>query len=150
MSQELKNRLTQEMKTAMKSKQKERLVVIRTMLAAVKQKEVDERIEVTDELLLAILDKQLKQRKESSKVFREAGRDELCEQEEFEIKIIQEFLPEALTSDEISHLIEQAISSSGAQSMKDMGKVMGILKPQVQGKADMSQVSQLIKNKLQG
>jgi len=144
----IKERLTQEMKSAMKAKQKERLLVIRTMLAAVKQKEVDERVEVDDDMLLVILDKQLKQRRESAKIFREAGRDELLKNEEFEMRIIQEFLPEAMSDDEINKLIEQAIASTSAQSMKDMGKVMGILKPQVQGKADMSQISQLIKSKL--
>jgi uncharacterized protein len=148
MSYQIKERLTQEMKSAMKSKQKERLLVIRTMLAAVKQKEVDERIEVDDDMLLVILDKQLKQRRESAKIYQQAGRDELFKNEEFEMGIIQEFLPEAMTTDEINALIDQAIESSAAQSMKDMGKVMGILKPQVQGKADMSQVSQLIKSRL--
>jgi uncharacterized protein len=144
----IKERLTQEMKSAMKAKQKERLLVIRTMLAAVKQKEVDERVEVDDDMLLVILDKQLKQRRESAKIYREAGRDELLNNEEFEMSIIQEFLPEAMSDDEINGLIEQAIASTSAQSMKDMGKVMGILKPQVQGKADMSKISQLIKSKL--
>lgn len=148
MSQEIKNQLTQEMKSAMKSKQKDRLLVIRTMLAAVKQIEVDERIEVDDVRLLVILDKQLKQRRESAKIYKEAGRDELLATEEFEMTIIQEFLPEAMSDDEINTLIEQAIESTSAQSMKDMGKVMGIIKPQVQGKADMSQISQIIKNKL--
>jgi len=144
----IKERLTQEMKSAMKAKQKERLLVIRTMLAAVKQKEVDERVDVDDTMLLVILDKQLKQRRESAKIYREAGRDELLKNEEFEMSIIQEFLPEAMSDDEINDLIEKAIEKTSAQSMKDMGKVMGILKPQVQGKADMSQISQLIKNKL--
>jgi len=144
----IKERLTQEMKSAMKAKQKDRLLVIRTMLAAVKQKEVDERVEVDDEMLLVILDKQLKQRRESAKIYREAGRDELLKNEEFEMSIIQEFLPEAMSDDEINNLIEQAIAKTSAQSMKDMGKVMGILKPQVQGKADMSQISQLIKSRL--
>ncbi len=148
MSQEIKAQLTQEMKSAMKSKQKDRLLVIRTMLAAVKQIEVDERVEVDDVRLLAILDKQLKQRRESAKIFKEAGRDELLAKEEFEMTVIQEFLPEAMSEEEISTLIDQAIKSTSAESMKDMGKVMGIIKPQVQGKADMSQISQLIKSKL--
>ena len=148
MSQEIKAQLTQEMKSAMKSKQKDRLLVIRTMLAAVKQIEVDERVEVDDARLLAILDKQLKQRRESAKIYKEAGRDELLAKEEFEMTIIQEFLPEAISEEEIITLIDQAIKSTSAESMKDMGKVMGVIKPQVQGKADMSQISQLIKNKL--
>jgi uncharacterized protein YqeY len=148
MTQEIKAQLTQEMKSAMKSKQKDRLLVIRTMLAAVKQIEVDERVEVDDARLLAILDKQLKQRRESAKIFKEAGRDELFAKEEFEMSVIQEFLPEAMSEEEISSLIDQAIESTSAVSMKDMGKVMGIIKPQVQGKADMSQISQMIKSKL--
>jgi len=149
MADSLKAVLTQAMKSAMKAKQKERLLVIRTILAAVKQKEVDERVDVSDEMLLVILDKQLKQRRESAKIFKEAGRDELLKVEEFEISIIQEFLPEALTESEIDTIVSEAIASTSAQSMKDMGKVMGIIKPQLQGKADMSQVSQLIKSKLQ-
>jgi len=148
MSQEIKARLTQDMKNAMKSKQKDRLAVIRMLLAAVKQREVDERIEVDDALLLTILDKQVKQRRESAKVYHEAGRSELAEKEEAEIAVIQEYLPKALSEDEISQLIRAAMESSGAQSMQDMGKVMGILKPQIQGKADMGQVSQLVKKQL--
>jgi len=148
MSQEIKARLTQDMKTAMKSKQKDRLAVIRMLLAAVKQREVDERIEVDDALLLTILDKQVKQRRESAKIYHENGRTELAEKEEAEIAVIQDYLPAALTEEEINQLIETAIESSAAQSMQDMGKVMGILKPQVQGKADMGQISQLIKKRL--
>jgi len=150
MSQEIKARLTQDMKDAMKSKQKDRLAVIRMLLAAVKQREVDERIEVDDAILLTILDKQVKQRRESAKIYHEAGRTELAEQEEAEIAVIQDYLPTALTEDEINQLIDSTIESSGAQSMQDMGKVMGILKPQVQGKADMGQISQLIKKRLAG
>ena len=148
MSQETKDRLIQEMKSAMKAKQKDRLLVIRTMLAAVKQIEVDERVEVDDVRLLAILDKQLKQRRESAKIFKQAGRNDLLANEEFEMTVIQEFLPKAMSEDEINILIDHAIKSSSAESMKDMGKVMGIIKPQVQGKADMSQISLLIKSKL--
>lgn len=148
MSTELKNKLTQEMKSAMKNKQKDRLGVIRSMLAAVKQIEVDERIEVDDSKLLAILDKQLKQRKESAKIYRENDRIELAENEEFEMSVIQDFLPQALTEDEISSIISEAINNTGASSMKDMGKVMAQIKPQVQGKADMGEISKLIKSQL--
>ena len=148
MSSEIKDKLTQEMKSAMKNKQKERLGVIRTLLAAVKQREVDERIEVDDSILLAILDKQLKQRKESAKIYREANRNELAENEEFEMSVIQDFLPQALSEDEISAIINEAISSTGATAMKDMGKVMAQIKPKVQGKADMGEVSKLIKSQL--
>jgi len=148
MSSEIKDKLTQEMKSAMKNKQKERLGVIRTLLAAVKQREVDERIEVDDSILLAILDKQLKQRKESAKIYREANRNELAENEEFEMSVIQDFLPQALSEEEISAFINEAISSTGATAMKDMGKVMAQIKPKVQGKADMGEVSKLIKSQL--
>jgi len=148
MSSEIKDKLTQEMKSAMKNKQKERLGVIRTLLAAVKQREVDERIEVDDSILLAILDKQLKQRKESAKIYREANRNELAENEEFEMSVIQDFLPQALSEEEISAIINEAISSTGATAMKDMSKVMAQIKPKVQGKADMGEVSKLIKSKL--
>ncbi len=148
MSFEIKATLTQAMKTAMKQKQKERLGVIRVLLAAVKQREVDDRIEVDDSMLLAILDKQLKQRRESAKIYREAGRDELADQEEFEMTVIQDFLPTALTTDELNKVITDTIASLGASSMQDMGKVMGVLRPQVQGKADMSEVSKLIKQQL--
>lgn len=148
MSTELKDKLTQEMKSAMKSKQKDRLGVIRALLAAVKQIEVDERVEVDDSKLLVILDKQLKQRKESAKIYRENDRVELAESEEFEMSVIKDFLPQALTEDEISAIISEAVTNTGASSMKDMGKVMAQIKPQVQGKADMSEISKLIKSQL--
>ena len=148
MSQEIKAQLTQEMKSAMKSKQKDRLLVIRTMIAAVKQIEVDERVEVDDARLLAILDKQLKQRRESAKIYKEAGRDELLAKEEFEMTIIQEFLPEAISEEEISTLIDQAIKSTSAESMKDMGKVMPVLKTKVGTSADGKRMSGAIKKLL--
>ena len=148
MSTTLKDRLSSEMKAAMKNRDKDRLAVLRTILAAIKQIEVDERIIVDDARLLAILDKQLKQRRESAKIYQQAGREELYQQESFEMSVIQEFLPQALTEQELDQLITQAISSVGAQSMQEMGKVMGVLKPQVQGRADMGQVSRLIKSRL--
>ncbi len=148
MSQTLKSDLTDAMKAAMRAKEKERLVVIRGVLAAIKQREIDEQIELDDTQVLAVLDKLVKQRKDSAQQFRDADRMDLAEKEEMEMKVLQEFLPAALSAEEIARLIDDAVSSTGAQSMKDMGKVMGLIKPQVQGRADMSQVSALIKQKL--
>lgn len=136
------------MKDAMRAKDKERLGVIRMALAAFKQIEVDERIEVDATRSLAILDKMLKQRKDSAAQYADASRQDLADIELFEISVIQDFLPKALTEQEIAALIEQAIADSQAASMKDMGKVMGLLKPLLQGKADMGQVSGLIKSRL--
>ncbi len=124
------------------------LLVIRTRLAAIKQIEVEERIEPDDARIVGILDKMVKQRRESVSQFTTAGRNDLIVIEEAEIVIIKEFLPEALSEKKIAELIEQAISTSGATSIKEMGKVMGILKPQLQGRADIGQVSQLIKSRL--
>jgi uncharacterized protein YqeY len=132
----------------MKGGDKARLLVIRTMLAAIKQIEVDERIELDDNRIIAVLDKMTKQRRESIEQFSKASRDDLIAIEEFELKIIKEYLPEALSETEINELIEQSIQASGASSIKDMGKVMGLLKPQMQGRADMSKVSQQIKSRL--
>jgi len=146
----LRIRLLEEMKTAMKSGDKPRLGVIRLMRAAVKQREIDERIELDDEQVLLTLDKMVKQRRDSIQQFEKADRQELADQEKFEIGIIQEFLPAQLGEDEISAMIAEAISATGAQSMKDMGKVMGMLRPKLQGRADMGAVSGLIKQKLSG
>lgn len=142
----LKTTLTDDMKTAMRAKDKERLGVIRLMLAACKQKEVDERIELSDADVLTILDKMVKQRRDSIAQYEAAGRDELAAKEQFEISIIQDYLPAQLSDDEIAELINQAIAESGASSMKDMGKLMALLKPKMQGRADMAAVSKLIKN----
>jgi len=136
------------MKAAMKSGDKPRLGIIRLILAAIKQREVDERIELDDAQVLAVLDKMVKQRRDSVEQFEKAGRTELADQEKFEISVIQEYLPAQLGEDEISALIAEAIAVTGAQSMKDMGKVMGILKPKLQGRADMGAVSGLIKQNL--
>jgi uncharacterized protein YqeY len=146
----LKQRLQDDMKAAMKSGDKERLGVIRLMLAAVKQREVDERVELDDEQVLIVLDKMVKQRRDSITQYEQAGRDDLAAQEKFEIGILQDYLPEALSEEEIAALLEQAIADSGAESMRDMGKVMGQLKPKLQGRADMGAVSALVKEKLAG
>lgn len=148
MSQTLKSRLQDDMKHAMRAKEKERLVVIRGVIAAIKQREIDEQIELDDTQILAVLDKLVKQRRDSAQQFRDADRLELAEKEEMEMAVLQEYLPTALTEEEITQLIEEAISATAAQSMKDMGKVMGTVKPKVQGRADMSQISALIKQKL--
>jgi uncharacterized protein YqeY len=144
----LKGRIKDDLKATMKAKNKGRLNVIRGILAAIKQIEVDERIELDDAQITVVLDKMLKQRRESIKQFNEAGRTDLTDIEEAEVLVIQEFLPQALGEEEIEVMVAKAISDSGAQSIKDMGKVMGILKPQMLGRADMSVVSVIIKAKL--
>lgn len=150
MTDSLKQRLTEDVKNAMRSKDKPRLGVLRLITAAIKQREVDERIELSDDDVTTILDKMNKQRRESISQFEKADRQELADQEKFEIEIINEYLPEQLSEDEIVKLVQDAISSTGASEMKDMGKVMGILKPQLQGRADMGSVSGLIKKQLAG
>ena len=146
----LKTRVKDDMKTAMKAKDKERLNVIRMILAAIKQIEVDERIELDDARIIVVLDKMLKQRRESIKQFNEAGRTDLTEIEEAEVLVIQEYLPKALTEEEIQGMVEKAVADSAAESIKDMGKVMGIVRPQMLGRADMAVVSAAIKNRLAG
>jgi len=148
MSSALKARLTDDMKTAMKAKDKERLGVIRLMLSSIKQIEVDERIELDDERIIAVLDKMSKQRRESAAQYETAGREDLLAQEVFEIGIIKDYLPSALGEDEINNIIDDAIASTGASSIKDMGKVMGMIKPKLQGRADMGAVSGQIKARL--
>jgi len=143
-------RINDDVKAAMKAKDKARLGVLRLITAAIKQREVDERITLNDEQVLAVLEKMIKQRKDSIAQYEKAGRDELAQQEAFEIGIIQAYMPEQLSDDEIDALITEAISSSGAESMKDMGKVMGLLKPKLAGRADMGAVSGKIKAKLAG
>ena len=146
----LKEQITRDMKEAMKAGDKERLSVIRLILAAVKQKEVDERITLDDAQLLAVLEKMLKQRRESVAQFTQGNRQDLADKEQAEIKVIQAYMPAQLSEAELDALVAEAVSQSGAASIKDMGKVMGILKPKVAGKADMSAVSARIKTKLGG
>ena len=144
----LKEQLTAAMKDAMRAKDKARLGVFRMALAAIKQIEVDERIEPDDERVLALLDKLIKQRKDSATQYRDANRADLAEVEEAEMAVLQEFLPEPLTDSEIEALIDETIASTGAAGMQDMGKVMGILKPQLQGRADMGAASGKVRAKL--
>ncbi|MEN9897230.1 MAG: putative GatB/Yqey domain [Pseudomonadota bacterium] len=142
---ELLIRIKDEMKTAMKSGDKARLGVIRLMLAAVKQIEVDERIELDDSRVLLVLDKMVKQRRESIRQYTDANRTDLADIEAAEIIVIQDFLPQALTEEEIDTMVAEAVAQSGATSIKEMGKVMALLKEPMQGRADMSVVSVKIK-----
>ena len=146
----LKDKITQDMKDALRAGDKPRLSVIRLMLAAVKQREVDERITLDDNQVLVVLDKMLKQRRESVIQYAKGGRQDLVDQETAEIRAIQAYLPTQLTDAELEGLIAAAIQASGAASIKDMGKVMGLLKSKVQGRADLGAVSARIKTKLGG
>jgi len=146
--QALKVQLSDAMKAAMRAKDKARLATIRLALAELKRVEVDERIDIDDARVLTILDKMVKQRRDSHKQFADAGRQDLADQEAFEITVLQDFLPQALTEQEIDQLISDAIAETGAASMQEMGKVMSTLKPKLQGRADMGAVSGKVKQKL--
>ena len=148
MPEPIYQRVTTEVKLAMKARDKPRLGALRLIMADFKRIEVDERIELDNERVLVILDKMTKQRKDSFKQFEDAGREDLSSQEALEIAVRAEFLPDQLSDDEVSGLIEAAIAESGSASMQDMGRVMAIVKPQVQGKADMAAISGLVKAKL--
>jgi uncharacterized protein YqeY len=139
-----------EMKAAMKARDKERLSTIRLIQAEFKRIEVDERIEVDDARALAVLDKMVKQRRDSAQQYTDAGRDELAAQENAEIAVLQEFMPAQLSEEELIAMVDAAIAASGASGMQAMGPVMGQLKPQLQGKADMGAVSKLVKERLAG
>jgi uncharacterized protein YqeY len=141
----IKARVQEDMKNAMRNHDKERLMTIRLILAALKQREIDERITLTDEQVLSLLDKMLKQRRESITKYQAGNRQDLVQKEEEEIKIIQQYLPTQLSDAEINALISAAIKESNAASMRDMGKVMAILKPKLQGRADIAAVSSKIK-----
>jgi uncharacterized protein len=144
----LKDQLTNAMKEAMRAKDQHRLTVIRMALASLKQVEVDERIELDDTRVLAILDKQIKQRIDASTQFRDAGRTDLSDKEDIEAAILREFMPAAMSADEINTAIDAAIAQVGETGMQAMGKVMAILKPQLQGRADLGAVSGLVKQRL--
>ena len=148
MSRRICNAISAEAKLAMKARTKDRLGALRLMLAEVQRVEVDERVEVDDDRALVILDKMSKQRKDSLKQFEDAGRDDLARQEAMEIAVIAEFLPSRLDEEELHKLIKGAMSETGASSMRDMGKVMALVKPQVQGRADMASVSSFVKTLL--
>lgn len=144
----LKERLQESQKEAMKSRDKERLGTLRLILSATKQKEVDERIELSDEQIIAILDKMIKQRRESISQYEAGNRPDLAEKEAAEINIIQEYMPSALSEAEVDAIVTESIAQIGATSIKDMGKLMGVLTPKVKGRADMTVVSAKVKAKL--
>lgn len=144
----LKQQINDDMKSAMRAKEKERLATIRLILSALKQREVDERIELTDLIVLEILDKMIKQRRDSITQYEAAGRPELAAIESAEIDVIQTYMPSPLSDAELEQLIIAAVAESGAQSMREMGAVMSILKPKIQGRADMGVVSQKVKQHL--
>jgi uncharacterized protein len=146
----LKERITEDMKSAMRSGEKDRLAAIRMVLAGIKQREVDERITLDDSQVLAVLEKMVKQRKESIAQFQAGGRDDLVARETAELALLQTYLPTQLSDGEIDGLIAQAIAATGATSIKDMGKVMGAVKAAAQGRADMGAVSARIKARLAG
>lgn len=148
MSESLKDQIKAAMKDAMRNKEKERLATIRMMQAEIKRIEVDERIELDDTRTLAVLDKMTKQRRDSLSQYEKAGREDLAAVERLELEVISEFLPTALTDAELDQIVSDAIASTGASGMADMGKVIGVVKPQVQGRADMGAVSKLVKDKL--
>ena len=145
---ELKARITEDMKSAMKAKDKDALKAVRMILGAIKQKEVDDRIELDDTQVLAVIQKMVKQRKDSISQFKDAGRTDLVDVEEAELAIINNYMPEQLSEAEIATAVDKAIADTGASSMQDMGKLMGLLKGQLDGKADMGAISSLIRAKL--
>ncbi len=146
----LKTQLTDDMKAAMKSGEKDRLGVIRLINAAIKQKEVDERIEMTDALVLAVLEKMVKQRKDSISQYEAAGREDLAAIERYELGVINAYLPAKLGEAEVLAAIDAAIAETGAAGAADMGKLMAVLKPKLAGQADMGEVSKLVKQRLAG
>jgi uncharacterized protein YqeY len=146
----IKDRIQDEMKVAMRARDKNRLAAIRLIIAAIKQREIDERISLDDDQTIVVLDRMVKQRRDSITQFQDAGRHDLADKEIFELEIIQSFMPEALSDNEINAMIESAVADSGAQSMRDMGKVMGVLKPKMQGRVDMTDISARVKARLSG
>jgi uncharacterized protein YqeY len=145
----LKEQIQQDMKDTMRAKDSKRLGTIRLLLAAIKQREVDERITLDDAQIISVIEKMLKQRRDSLLQYQNAGRQDLADQESFEMTVLEEYLPEQLSEQELNDYIQSAINESNAVSMKDMGKVMAILKPKILGKADVADVSQRIKSILE-
>lgn len=144
----LKQRITEDMKEAMRARETARLGAIRLLLAAVKQREVDERIELSDTDVIAVIDKMVKQRRDSIAQFEAAGRQELADGEKFEVGVLQGYMPQALTEAEVAAAVDEAVASSGARSPQEMGKVIALLKPKLAGRADMGKVSALVKARL--
>lgn len=146
----LKERINEDMKNAMRAKETARLGALRLLLAAIKQREVDDRKAQSDEDIVAIIDKMIKQRRDSVSQFEKGGRQDLADAENFEISVLQTYMPQALSESEIAALVASAITETGAAGPQDMGKVMGVLKPKLAGRADMTKVSQTVKAKLSG
>lgn len=144
----LKLKINEDMKCAMKARETEKLSTIRMLLAAIKQVEVDERVELDDNRIMAIITKMVKQRQDSVRIYREAGRNDMADKEAAEITVLQAYLPQQLSTDEIAAAVANAIAQTGASGMADMGKVMGVLKGELAGRADMAVVSRLLKEKL--
>jgi hypothetical protein len=146
----LKQRISEDIKTAMRAKDSDRLSALRLLSSAMKQREVDERIELTDDDILVVIDKMLKQRRDSITQFQAAGRQDLVDKEQFEVQVLNAYMPQALSAQEIEQAISEAITASGAKSMQDMSKVMAQLRPKLAGRADLAKVSGLVKSKLTG
>jgi len=146
----LKLQITEDMKSAMRAKDVQRLLAVRLLLAAIKQKEVDERIELSDSDVLTIVEKMIKQRRDSIEQFDKGGRQDLVKKEQFDIEVLRGYMPAALSSAEVDAAVSDAIATSGAKLMADMGKVMAVLKPKLAGRVDMAKVSALVKTKLTG
>ncbi|MBT3826389.1 MAG: GatB/YqeY domain-containing protein [Nitrosomonadales bacterium] len=144
----LKEKITVDMQDAMRSKDSEKLNAIRLLQSSIKQKEVDDRVDIDDKIILNIIEKMLKQRRDSIEAFKKANRNDLVEKEEFEVKILQNYMPEPLSSEDVEKEIDDAINALDAKSMKDMGSVMNAVKLKVSGRANMAEVSQKIKEKL--
>ena len=144
----LKQQITEDIKQAMKGQAKDRLGTLRLISAAIKQKEVDDRVELDDTQVLAVIDKLARQHRDSIEQYQKAGRDDLVSKEQSELAVVESYLPEQLSDDEVRNIIQTAIDKCGAETMKDMGKVMGIIKPELQGRADMSSVSNIVKTLL--
>ncbi len=146
----LKNRVTEDMKTALRARETARLGAIRLLLAAIRQKEIDERIDLDDTAIIAVIDKMLKQRKDSIEQYQKAGRQDLVDAEQFEVTVLSGYMPQALTKAEVEAIVAEAVTESGAKTMQEMSKVMAIAKPRLAGRADMSEVSKLVKARLAG
>lgn len=144
----IRQTISDDMKTFMRAKDTARLGAIRLLQASIKQKEVDERIELNDDQILAVIQKMLKQRKDSIEAYQQANRQDLIDQEQLEIEVLTKYMPEPLSDEEINQYIDEAVASTGATDMKDMGKVVGVLKSKVAGRADMAEVSKLVRQKL--
>ena len=144
----LREQLNEDMKAAMKAREAEKLAALRLLLAAVKQREVDERITLDDAQLVAVIEKMIKQRKDSIAQYEKAARQDLADKEKFEISVLEGYLPQQLSQAEVDAAVAEAIAATGAKSAADMGKVMGVLKPRLAGRADMGKVSALVKSRL--